>query len=252
MTPAEARSVQQQVRDALWYLRRPGQAPEDEARAIAILEAVAGESGLVGRIEEARVPGAAGLAARLRPVRGSSFAVAPGHEPGGGAPGERGWNVRCAKALARLLVASGARVYYYEHREKEYARRQAEFAAAVEREVPGCLAVVELHYDDVPDAPAAAGHCFQYRGSRELAECMRDAWQARFPNSRPRHDNGILRNLTGNGSGFLRMAPGWACLTEPYFRSNPAEWAFYKDRAEEVAEVYALGLAGFAKFKNKK
>jgi hypothetical protein len=249
------RSLRQQVRDALWYLRRPAGTPEDRRKAVEILEDVAGERGFVDRVELAAAvapaggkAGAAALAVRLEPVRGQVFALAAGHEPGGGAKGERAWNIRCAKRLARMLVDAGARVYYYEHRRKAYARRQAEFAAAVEREAPVCLAVLELHYDAV-ETQSVGGHHFQYRGAPELAGAIRDEWQRRFPNSRPRYDDGVRRNLDGNGAGFLKMAPAWACLTEPFFRSNPEEWDFYKGKITEVAEVYACGLADFAKQK---
>jgi len=35
------KTIKQQVEDALWYLNRPGQSPQDEAKAIEILSHIA-------------------------------------------------------------------------------------------------------------------------------------------------------------------------------------------------------------------
>jgi len=178
-------------------------------------------------------------------LTGKQIAVVVGHEPGGGANGEREYNKVVAKHMRDLLEAQGATVFLYEHKTKAYGQRQNEMAAAVKAKLPKCWATIELHYDDV-DSPDANGHHFQYLKTKALAVAIRDEFEKRFPGKKARQDKGIFMNENENGSGFLKKAPGAACLVEPFFRSNPAEWAFFSKLHREVAEAYCVGIANFA------
>lgn len=178
------------------------------------------------------------------PLKGKQIAVIVGHQPGGGAAGEREFNKEVAEHMKGILEDLGADVFYYQHKLKSYGARQRAMAAAVKSEQPSSDVCIELHYDAV-SYPGPAGHHFQYRGAKKLAEAIRDEFQKAYPDSKPRRDNGIMHNTSDNGSGFLKAAPGWACLTEPFFRSNPEEWEFFKDKQREIAEVYCRGIARF-------
>jgi N-acetylmuramoyl-L-alanine amidase len=79
-----------------------------------------------------------------------------------------------------------------------------------------------------------------------LARAFADAWQFRFPASKPRQDKGIYHTPTGDGAGFLRKAPGFAILTEPFFHSNPDENRFFADKHMSVAKVYCAAISAFA------
>ena len=171
-------------------------------------------------------------------------AIIVGHDPGGGAEGERQWNIELAKHLSYQLQIRGAMTMIYHHRLRPYGARQRAMAAAVVESIGRGHPCIELHYNAV-ESPDPKGHHFQYRGYPSLAASIRDHWQRKYPESIARRDNGTFHNIRGNGSGFLRMAPGPACLVEPFFRSNPEEWEFYRNRQREVAEVYALGIEQF-------
>jgi len=252
----------QQILDALWYLKKPGQSPEDEAEAIKILSDVVGKKidtkpteSVIKDITGANYPTMPDYSEEV--LKGVFFAIMPGHEPGGGAQGERAYNIVVGHHMKEILESYGATVFYYEHRTRSYGRRQDEAASAVKAAYkkhllkPGVKKLgisYELHYDAV-SSPSPSGHHFQYLGAKELASFIRDGFQARFPHSQARRDNGIMRNARGNGAGYLRKSPLWAVLTEPFFISNPAEKAFYADKQHEIALIYCAAGARFSKLK---
>lgn len=245
----------QQIEDALYYLERPGQAPGDEEKAINILSHIArgkkGGAALVKAIRESKPNTSTGLTA-WKSLKGLVLVIGIGHEPGGGASGERAWNIKLARAMGTLLESYGATVHIYFHKVKNYRVRQERFAEFCEE--VGAWACWELHYDAVKN-PAARGHHFKFRGARELAVFTQEEWSNRFPQSVARNSYGdgpgLHHATSGNGSGFLHRMPCWAMLPEPFFNSNPAERAFYKSLIDEIAFVYCLGMARFAQFKRK-
>ena len=166
------RTKEQQIQDALWYLKKPGQFPEDEAKAIKILSDIA-----FGKKKSAKIIQQIEAADQLAPtdvpwgaLNGKLIAVVVGHEPGGGAQGERVYNKKVGAHMKALLGKHGAQVWYYEHKTRAYSKRMAEMKAAM----PKCFAAIELHYDGYAPRPAASGHHFQYRGAKELAAAIRD------------------------------------------------------------------------------
>jgi len=185
-------------------------------------------------------------------LREKQIAIVVGHQPGGGAAGERNYNLKVANHMRSILATYGAEVFVYEHSIKSYGARQRAMKAAVAEALPECFIVFELHYDGYLPRPEAAGHHFKFRGAEALAKFTQQEWVRRFPRSRPRFDNGIHHCTSGNGSGFLKEAPGWAILTEPFFITNAGEKAFFANRHKEIADVYCHAAARFAELKGRK
>ena len=177
---------------------------------------------------------------------GKQIAIVVGHEPGGGAAGERAYNLKVQSYIDSQLRAAGFDVFCYTHTLKPYGARQTAMASAVKKAQPQNLICVELHYNDV-DTPQANGHQFHYNASKGLAVAFAKEWQKTFPQSRARQDKGTYHTPSGDGAGFLIKSPGLAVLVEPFFHSNPTEWAFYKDKHEAVAAVYSRAITNFVK-----
>tara|TARA_R110000772_G_scaffold268565_1_gene396205 strand:- start:3836 stop:4627 length:792 start_codon:yes stop_codon:yes gene_type:complete len=262
---SKARSIQQQIEDTLWYLERPGQARGDEAKAIEILASIArgkkAGAALVDSIRRAKPT----LEKPLSPwrskapwwsnapwasVKGLTMVIAVGHEPGGGATGERAWNTKLAQAMKAILEGHGVTAHVYFHKLKAYGARQRALAAWIKANAPEAFLCWEIHYDAVANK-TVSGHHFKYFGAKDFARLTQEEWVANYPQSRPRYDAGLHHATSGNGSGFLSAMPCWAMLAEPFFNSNAAEAAFFKPRFEEIAYVYCVAAARFAKLKNK-
>lgn len=175
---------------------------------------------------------------------GRKIAIVVGHEPGGGAEGERSFNMSLSVIMRNRLVSSGADVYIHHHKIRSYGARQDAMRDAVNDNMPDCDVCVELHFNSY-DKEAAHGHEFLYNGSKALAEAFRDEFQASFPWSTARADDGIKHTPTGRGSGFLRKAPAWAVLVEPFFDSNKKEHDYFTGRQTCLAETYCEGLDTF-------
>jgi len=240
------KSIKQQVADALWYLEKPGQTIEDESKAIEILSHIAfGTSDSIGKLKQIQ---RAGVPLPFGDLSGRQVAIIPGHEPGGGAPGERAYNKKVAGHQVEILRSLGADVFYYEHSQRSYSARQMEMRYEVKKAQPRNEVCWELHYDHV-SYESALGHDFFYYSERgrQLATITEQLFSSRFPNSVPRGDRrtGIRLRRYGNGAGFLRQAPGVAILAEPFFRSNPPSWDFFKNRHEEIASIYASATAQY-------
>ena len=176
----------------------------------------------------------------------TQIALIVGHEPGGGAEGERAYNIKVRAHMASVLAFLGLDVLLYDHKIRSYGARQNAMAAAVKAAQPNNKICVELHYNDVDD-PQANGHQFHYNAKEPLARCFANEFQRKFPNSRPRQDKGIFHTPKGDGAGFLIKSPGAAVLTEPFFHSNPKENEFFKDRQEEVAVAYCAAIEAYLK-----
>ena len=177
---------------------------------------------------------------------GKQIAIVVGHEPGGGAAGERGYNLSVQSYMDSQLRAAGFDVFCYTHFLKPYGARQTAMAAAVKKAQPQNLICVELHYNDV-DTALANGHQFHYNASKGLAVAFAKEWQKTFPGSRARQDKGTLHTPSGDGAGFLIKSPGLAVLVEPFFRSNAVEWTFFRNKHEEVAAAYSRAITNFVK-----
>jgi len=187
---------------------------------------------------------AASLVTSTKDLLGKNVCLVIGHEPGGGARGERAWNIKVAKILAKSLEARGAKVLIYYHKTRDYENRCYEMRAGVRKHMPGADAVLLMHYNSVSN-PKTTGHHFQYRGAKVFAECMRDAWQKHFPWSEADRSNGIYHNTNDPGSLMLKLAPSWACLTEPFFESSPYERKKLINDHAGAAKAYDEGIGNF-------
>ena len=183
----------------------------------------------------------------VQDLLGKEVCLVIGHEPGGGAKGERTWNIKVANQLALNLEARGAVVFIYFHKTRSYNTRCYEMRAGVKKHMPNADFVLLMHYNSM-DGPEYSGHHFQYRGAKSAAEFLRDAWQEDFPWSEADRDNGIYRNTNAAGSLMLRLAPAWAVLTEPGFESNPEFRAKLITPTEGPALVAACYARGIGKF----
>lgn len=177
-------------------------------------------------------------------LTGKNICLVVGHEPGGGAEGERAWNFTVAQIMAGKLEARGAEVFIYEHQARGYAQRCQEMRAGVLKHMPDADCILLLHYNSFSDT-SAHGHEFHYRGSLALAEAMRDSWQSEYLWSQPRQNNGILLNRNGRGSKMIKLAPAACCLLEPFFESNPGERERLFSDTYGVAEAYIDGITTY-------
>lgn len=175
---------------------------------------------------------------------GKNVCLVVGHEPGGGAQGERAYNIEVAKEMKILLEARGAKVLIYYHRTKSYPARTWEMRASIKKHMSNVDVVILLHYNGV-SYPSAKGHEFHYGGYKALAESFRDEWQKDYPDSTPRQDNGILKNTNGRGSLMIKRAPAPCVLTEPFFISNPLEKEKFYGKPKMVAKTYSNSTANF-------
>lgn len=180
-------------------------------------------------------------------LAGKHICLVIGHEPGGGARGEREWNIKVAKILAKKLEARGATVFIYFHKTRAYTTRCYEMRAGVKKHMPNADFVLLMHYNSMDD-PSINGHHFQYYGAKAAAEFLRDAWQEEIPWSEADRDNGIFHNTNSAGSLMLKLAPAWAVLTEPIFESNPEarkKLITNPKGPELVASSYDKGIGWF-------
>jgi len=162
-----------------------------------------------------------------------------GHEPGGGTTGERKYNTKVAKLMKDYLKESGIESTIYYHTTRNWVQRCSELKARTKNN--GSDFMLLLHYNAYSD-PSANGHEFHYRAAEFEAGVFRDEWQKQFPSSRPRQNNGTLRNLSGRGSRMIRMAPFRCVLTEGFFISNPQERKKHKNNPYLVAEVFTRSI----------
>jgi N-acetylmuramoyl-L-alanine amidase len=111
------------------------------------------------------------------------------------------------------------------------------------RGVPGLRLAVELHFNS-DASPSANGHEWLYwPGSikgRLAATELHLAMCRDFPGIRPR---GVKVPPDGRGTAFLRETPCPAVIAEPFFGSNPRDWAAVRARPEKLAATLAAGLA---------
>jgi len=246
------KTLKQQIEDSLWYLKHTNPTEEHFEKGVQILEAIVGKK---------RAKDLAPKFVNTQPLpinealdvqehlMGKTVVVIRGHEPGGGAKGERSFNKKVQGHMIEIYESWGVKVLTYEHKMRNYRIRQDQMRAWILKNAPEAFICHELHYDAYNPRPTASGHHFQYLGAEELARFTADEFQRRFPQSYARHNKGILKNTNRNGSGFLRKCPCWAILTEPFFITNPSEDSFFKDKHYELAEIYCIGAARFAKFK---
>lgn len=106
-------------------------------------------------------------------------------------------------------------------------------------------AAIELHFN-WGEAPAHGHqwlHWHESVGGKWLAQALNRSMISAFPDHQARG----LQSVTAKGRGaeFLRCTPCPAVICEPYFGSNPAEWAWVKSHQHELAQAIADGIAAW-------
>ena len=108
--------------------------------------------------------------------------------------------------------------------------------------VDGIDAAVELHFNSAH--PSAHGYEYLHWGTstrgKALATSLHAAHHAAMPDQRDRGVKGKGRR--DRGSYFLRKTHCPAIIAEPFFGSNPQEWANWEDAQERLARIYAAGI----------
>ena len=107
----------------------------------------------------------------------------------------------------------------------------------------GASVAVELHFND-SDSSSASGHQWLHWGrsarSQRLARLLDGRMQAAFPTLPAR---GLVPvTMADRGGDFCRSTPCPAVICEPFFGSNPADWALMSTHQDRLAQVIADGL----------
>ena len=106
---------------------------------------------------------------------------------------------------------------------------------------------VELHFNwGVPEAHGHQWmHWHESVGGRFLASALHNSMLAACPDHKARGVIGLRPKDCG--AEFCRATPCPAVIAEPYFGSNPHEWAWVKSHQHELAQVIADGIAAWDK-----
>jgi N-acetylmuramoyl-L-alanine amidase len=178
----------------------------------------------------------------MKTLEGKEISLVIGH-CGDGATGEESYNTDIAYKMAGLLESRGADVLIHHHHIVSYGARQRAMREAIKEQQPDCACCIELHYNAY-HKESVSGHEFFYRGSKKLAKCFQKRFSKAFPFSTARC-GGVKPLMSGDGSGFLREAPAWACLLEPFFFTNKAEKQFFEDHQDELSECNVDAIEDF-------
>jgi len=112
----------------------------------------------------------------------------------------------------------------------------------------GAKGCVELHFNSAEN-DAATGHEFLYwqesYPGRELARSIDWQFRQTLESLRPRGTKPVT--ASGRGAEFLRRTPCPAAICEPFFGSNPRDWAFATTEKDEIALAIATGIAAWWK-----
>jgi N-acetylmuramoyl-L-alanine amidase len=105
---------------------------------------------------------------------------------------------------------------------------------------------VELHFNSA--SATANGHeWLHWPGSpqgRLLATELHLAMIRKFPGIRAR---GVKTPVDGRGDAFLKLTHCPAVIAEPFFGSNPHDWATVSARADSLVNALADGIAAYHK-----
>ena len=233
---------EQKIKDSLSYLNKVKSKDSNFLRGVQILRSIFSSKSKHPEIENLRLQ----ISALAHYAEGKGLAIIIGHEKFGGAKGEWSYNQLVATHIDIICSEFGIDNYTHTHKLKAYTARQKAMAEAVKKNQPSNFVCTELHYDAVDDA-TVNGHHYQYRGAKDLAQHATDIHSETFPQSKKRQSAGIKYNVKGNGAGFLRISPGWAMLTEPFFITNKNEAEFYKNKHKTIALMNVLAFLRFCK-----
>lgn len=192
--------------------------------------------------------------AKPKNLNGRRVAICVGHSRAGDfgatAPGgvtEYAWNKPIAHTVKANLTSLGAEVLVldkygyltdlsYSQAMDFVANQVKDFEAEV---------VVELHFNSASDR-SVRGFETLITGSQRgtiLGNCLQDAMSELFPGEPNR---GVkVRTRNQRGSAFLFKCAPPAAILEPLFASNVGSWDTYKDRRDDIAHAYTIGLISY-------
>ena len=193
-------------------------------------------------------------AAKPKNLEGRRVAICVGHsragDTGATAPGEvteYAWNKPIAHTVATNLEALGCEVLVVD----EYGVREVfnygsamRWLAPVVSEFEAEL-VVELHFNSASDRKAR-GFETLITGSRRgtiLGNCLQDAMAELFTGEPNRGVKVLKRDDRGGAFLYLNKPP--AAILEPLFASNVGSWDTYKNRRDDIAHAYTMGLISY-------
>ena len=193
-------------------------------------------------------------AAKPKNLEGRRVAICVGHSRAGDfgatAPGgvtEYAWNKPIAHTVKANLEALGCEVLVVD----EYGftvsltyPQAMDFVATQVKDFEAEV-VVELHFNSASDR-TVRGFETLITGSQRgtiLGNCLQDSMAELFTGEPNR---GVkVRTRNQRGSAFLFKCAPPAAILEPFFASNYAAWDTYKDRRDDIAHAYTMGLISY-------
>tara|TARA_B100001093_G_scaffold449208_1_gene455272 strand:- start:91 stop:780 length:690 start_codon:yes stop_codon:yes gene_type:complete len=192
--------------------------------------------------------------AKPKNLEGRRVAICVGHsrdnDTGATAPGEvteYAWNKPIAHTVAANLTALGAEVLVvdkYGGREVFNYGSAMRWLAPVVSEFEAEL-VVELHFNSSSERKAR-GFETLITGSRRgtiLGNCLQDAMAELFTGEPNRGVKVLERDARGGAFLYLNKPP--AAILEPLFASNVGSWDTYKNRRDDIAHAYTMGIVSY-------
>lgn len=105
-------------------------------------------------------------------------------------------------------------------------------------------AAVELHFNSA-DSPAATGHEWLHWHASVPGRALAQALDARMVKAFPGHKRRGLQPIRqeGRGAQYLSRLHCPAVICEPFFGSNPQDWALAIEHPDSLAQVIADGIS---------
>lgn len=182
------------------------------------------------------------------------IAICVGHSRGDGGAvscgGMNEWhyNLRLARDIREMLTtAKRDSVIIDRYAQSGYTRAMTLLANSLASQ--GVTVAVELHFNSAETAKATGHEWLHWSKSvpgRALAQSLQAAMVAAFPEQKSRGLVGIATEKDRGGS-FLKRVACPAVICEPFFGSNPTDWAIFELRREVLAAVIADGILTWLK-----
>tara|TARA_Y100001972_G_scaffold2114_1_gene2444 strand:+ start:3985 stop:4659 length:675 start_codon:yes stop_codon:yes gene_type:complete len=183
---------------------------------------------------------------------GRRLAICVGHsradDDGATAPGgvnEYAFNKPIAHAVKANLEALGCDVLAVDRYEGNDYTSAMKWLAPVVSQF-GAEAVIELHFNSAEDR-SATGFETLIAGSQRgtiLGNCLQGSMAELFTGE-PDRGVKVVRSRSERGGAFLYINKPPAAILEPFFASNAGSWDTYKDRRDDIAHAYTMGLIGY-------
>ncbi len=170
---------------------------------------------------------------------------------------EWAWNSHLANTLKNELVGRGYAVVQL-HRDKSLGYSSGMRKLGKQMKEARVDIALSLHFNSA----TASAHGFEFlywwgsAKSKLLAECMGQSYKWTFPQLAKRGSGHGERSLwfhkwnedkgySRRGAGFCFLTPCPAVICEPFFASNPREWALMKGKIVAAAKAYADGVDAY-------